>query len=195
MQSKITIAAIGTALIGLFVLLVTTPITLAQTEILPTPSDYGELLTTEIRGMDEATIEGLRTGAGVGFALPAELNGYPGPRHVLDLVSEMDLTETQEDEIQALFDEMEPRAIELGVALLNAEADLEEAFRLGTIDETFLEAQLAQIANIRGDLRFVHLQTHLDTIEILTPHQVTLYNRIRGYDLDGQPNAHGQHGN
>lgn len=67
----------------------------AQAQPTPTPSAYGELLDTEIRGIDPATIEGYRTGAGLGMALPAELNGYPGPRHVLDLAAELELTSDQ----------------------------------------------------------------------------------------------------
>ncbi|MEE8390439.1 MAG: hypothetical protein V3S14_06535 [Anaerolineae bacterium] len=64
---------------------------ITESETTPTPSAYRELLSSEIRGIDSDTIEGYLTGAGLGFALPAELNGYPGPRHVLDLASDLEL--------------------------------------------------------------------------------------------------------
>ena len=37
------------------------------------------------------------------------------------------------------------------------------------------------IAEVRGELRAVHLVAHLRTIEILTPDQVEAYRRARGY--------------
>jgi len=85
---------------------------ITESETTPTPSAYRELLSSEIRGIDPDTIEGYLTGAGLGFALPAELNGYPGPRHVLDLASDLELTSEQQEQIQSLFDEMESQAIE-----------------------------------------------------------------------------------
>jgi hypothetical protein len=38
-----------------------------------------------IRGLTEEEISALQQGLGMGRARAAELNGYPGPRHVLDL--------------------------------------------------------------------------------------------------------------
>lgn len=163
----------------------------AQGEQTPTPSAYGELLDTEIRGIDPATIEGYRTGAGLGMALPAELNGYPGPRHVLELADELELTSGQQTQIQALFDDMLPQAVALGEQILDQEAGLELAFREGTIDEESLRDALDSIESLKAELRFVHLRTHLVTIEILTPHQVQLYNTLRGYTT--APEDHGAH--
>ena len=61
----------------------------ASDAAIPTPSAYREFLDGEIRGIDPQTIAGYLAGEGLGMALPAELNGYPGPRHVLDLRSEL----------------------------------------------------------------------------------------------------------
>ena len=38
-----------------------------------------------IKALSESDITGLRSGNGAGFAKAAELNGYPGPAHVLEL--------------------------------------------------------------------------------------------------------------
>ena len=164
----------------------------AQAQPTPTPSTYVDLLDTEIRGLSPEQIETYRTGGGGGMALPAELNGYPGPRHVLDLAEELELTEVQQAQIQALYDEMLPEAIDLGNQILAAEAELELAFRERNIDEAFLENQLLTIGELQARLRFVYFRTHLATIDILTQHQVVVYNSLRGYDTEN-PHAHGGH--
>lgn len=156
-----------------------------------TPSPYRELLDSEIRGIDDKTIEEYLTGKGMGLALPAELNGYPGPRHVIDLADDLELTSEQTAQVQALFDEMQAQAIALGEEVLAAEAALEEGFRQQTIEDSSLNAQLQAIAILQAELRFVHLSTHLATIEILSPHQVALYNSLRGYA--DMPMEHDQH--
>jgi len=120
------------------------------------------------------------------LALPAELNGYPGSRHVLDLAEELELTEDQQTEIQALYDGMRPEAVLLGEQILQAESALELAFRDNTMDDTFLEAQLNEIGALQAQLRFVHLRTHIATVEILTPHQIGRYTSLRGYDTNSE---------
>jgi Spy/CpxP family protein refolding chaperone len=148
----------------------------------PTPSAYRALLASEIRGIDPQTIEGYLAGSGLGMALPAELNGYPGPRHVLELADDLEITPKQQRQVQHLFDQMQPQAIDLGKKILEAEAALEQAFRTETITEERLQQQLADIGRLEAQLRFIHLRTHLTTLDILSPHQVMVYNRLRGYE-------------
>jgi Spy/CpxP family protein refolding chaperone len=154
----------------------------AESNTSPTPSAYRDLLASEIRGMDAETIEGYLAGSGLGMALPAELNGYPGPRHVLELAEDLKITPEQQRQVQHLFDQMQPQAIDLGKQILEAEAALEQAFRTETITEATLEQQLAETGRLEAQLRFIHLRTHLATLDILSPHQVMAYNRLRGYD-------------
>jgi hypothetical protein len=48
--------------------------------------------------LSQTDIESLQNGTGDAFggmAKLAELNGYPGPRHVLDLANELELTPNQ----------------------------------------------------------------------------------------------------
>lgn len=178
-------------LLMLFMLVFVTGLIALAQDSTATPSGYDSLLDTEIRGISEEDIDGYRTGAGLGFALPAELNGYPGPRHVLDLSDELDLDEQQLDEIQSLYDEMLLQAIALGEQILQAEAELELAFREETISTEYLADQLDLIGDLRADLRYVHLSTHLSTITILTTHQVQQYNVLRGYADEGHTGHHG----
>lgn len=155
----------------------------SETDVKPTPtfSAYVSLLDSEIRGLDQQTIEGFLTGKGLGQALPAELNGYPGPRHTLDMVEELELTGEQNERVQALFDDMQSKAIPLGEQYLEAVAELELAFREGSITLDYLQSQLEKITAIEAQLRYVHLSTHLATIDILTDHQIAQYDVMRGY--------------
>jgi hypothetical protein len=152
----------------------------------PTLSTYRDLLDGEIRGLSEEQIDAYREGSGMGLALPAELNGYPGPRHVLDLATDLALTEAQQETIQALYDQMRAQAIELGEQILIGEAALEEAFRHGGITIADLEYRLSNLGELNGRLRFMHLQAHIATLDVLTPHQAMLYNRLRGYSENTQ---------
>ncbi len=178
-------------LLMLFTLIFVTALIVVAQDSRATPSGYDSLLDTEIRGISEDDIEGYRTGAGLGFALPAELNGYPGPRHVLDFSDELKLNTDQLEEIQSLYDEMLPQAIDLGEQILQAEAELELAFREQTITTDYLATQLELIEGLRADLRYTHLSTHLSTITILTPHQIQQYNVLRGYADEGHTGHHG----
>lgn len=161
-------------------------------KVTPTPSAYVSLLDSEIRGLDQDTIDGYLTGKGLGQALPAELNGYPGPRHTIDMAEELELTEEQLVEVQALFDDMQSAVIPLGEQYLEAVTELELAFREGTITEEYLQNQLEKITSIEAQMRYVHLSTHLATIDILSQDQIMEYNMMRGY---GDGMDHEQHQN
>jgi hypothetical protein len=152
------------------------------TALTPQPtSPYIDLLDSPIRGLSAEEISDLETGAGAGFARSAELNGYPGPRHILDLKSELELNEDQLIQVQALYDEMNGEARQLGAEILQMESDLELAFRDQTIDEDSLDKKVAALADKYGELRLLHLRTHLKAIDLLTSHQLVLYNQLRGY--------------
>ena len=66
------------------------------------------------------------------MALPAELNGYPGPRHVLDLATSSASPPISWPGPGDLFDDMRLKAIELGEQIVAREALLDELFASGT---------------------------------------------------------------
>ena len=119
----------------------------------------------------------------------AELNGYPGPRHVLDIAQELQLTDRQRMEIELIYQNMSNNAKSIGSAIIGVEQDMDEAFANKTITEENLIALLDKSANLYGQLRFVHLSAHLDTAQIMTTEQIQMYNEMRGYDGDSIENS------
>jgi hypothetical protein len=85
-----------------------------------------------IKALSPQQLEDYLEGRGMSMALPAELNGYPGPRHVLDLADELDLTADQLARTRRLFYDMRLQAIELGEQIVAREALLEGLFASGT---------------------------------------------------------------
>ncbi len=138
---------------------------------------------SEIRGLSEREIEDLRSGQGMGLARAAELNGYPGPRHLLEAfeTGQLHLNPEQLGTVRQLFEGMSREARRLGDTILREEQALETAFRTGGISEADLQARVGRIAALSGELRLLHLRTHLQTRAILTDHQVQRYNQVRGY--------------
>src|SRR5215472_6053504 len=137
-------------------------------------SPYRQQAAAALRGLSESEIAELRTGAGMGLARAAELNGYPGPRHVLDAVAAGKLTVSAEQlrRIQQVFDQMQRDAQRLGTSILEQERQLEAGFSAASMTEDELKSRVARIAALRGDLRTIHLSAHLATRAILSDAQV-----------------------
>ncbi len=142
---------------------------------------YAGLQSREIKALSSEQIADLREGRGMGLALAAELNGYPGPRHVLDLAGQLNLTDDQRTRIQQLFDAMKAEAVPVGQKLIAAEQDLNRAFVERTITPEQLKSATAAIAEIQGKLRDTHLKYHLATAAVLSPDQIQHYADLRGY--------------
>jgi len=147
-------------------------------------SPYAGMQSRAIKSLSDADIEELRRGGGWGLALPAELNGAPGPAHLLELRDEIPLSAEQVQKVQGLFDDMRTEAIPIGERLIAAEAAIEEAFASGTVQEASLRRLLTEAESARTELRFIHLSQHYKTLEFLSPEQIVRYNVIRGYADD-----------
>ncbi|MDX3925171.1 MAG: hypothetical protein QHC90_05095 [Shinella sp.] len=135
----------------------------------------------EIKSLSAEDIAELKRGGGWGFAKTAELNGIPGPSHVLAMKQELALTPSQLQLAQEVFEKMQRSAIQEGERLIAAERDLESAFQSGSINESGLHRKLGQIEQSRATLRFIHLSAHLEMKKLLDRHQVEKYNELRGY--------------
>ena len=147
-------------------------------------SEYAGQENREIKSLSEDDIEELRNGGGWGLAKAAELNGVPGPAHLLEMKEEIGLSPGQIDKIEALFTQMRDQAVVLGNELIDRERELNNHFAQDTINEELLRDLLERIAQVRAQLRFVHLSTHLKTPDIVTAEQIALYNELRGYSSD-----------
>ena len=79
-----------------------------------------------IKSLSEEDIAELRRGGGWGLAKAAELNGLPGPLHLLELGGEIALTPNQIDSIEHVFQEMRADAIDEGERLISREQALEK---------------------------------------------------------------------
>jgi len=135
-----------------------------------------------IKSLSADDIKELRRGGGWGLAKAAELNGVPGPAHLLEMKEAIPLDAAQIRDITALFNTMRARAIEQGEKLIGQERALETHFRMGTITDNILRTSLAAIAETKRQLRYVHLATHLKTPSILSAAQIRKYNELRGYN-------------
>ena len=144
-------------------------------------SPYAELEKRAIKALSDEQIADLRAGRGMMLALPAELNGYPGPKHVLELAGRLDLTADQRVRVTRLEREMSAETQALGAEVIAAEVALDRLFAGRTATAETVAQATATAANAQGTLRAAHLKYHLATVEVLTPAQVTAYSRLRGY--------------
>jgi Spy/CpxP family protein refolding chaperone len=142
---------------------------------------YAGMQARSIKALSDQQIADLGAGRGMGLALAAELNGYPGPSHVLELADKLDLSADQRASMQRLFDSMKAEAMPLGSKLIEQEADLDKQFADRTVTPESLRATTAAVAATQGMLRETHLKYHLSTGSILTPSQMTKYAELRGY--------------
>ncbi len=142
---------------------------------------YAGMETRGVKALSSQQIDDLKAGRGMGFALPAELNGYPGPIHVLELGEALHLSAEQRARTQALYEAMRREAIPLGERLIAQEAELDRAFAGRTITPEALAVATAAIGATQGALRAAHLRYHLAQAEILSPHQMGRYAELRGY--------------
>jgi len=159
----------------------------------PLHQPYAGEESRQIKSLSQEDIADLRAGRGWGLAKPAELNGYPGPAHVLEAADDLKLSPETRDEIQTIFDKMNAEARRLGALYVDAEQRLEIAFSDGTVGAEALEQLLSEAEALRAALRRTHLQAHLATAPLLTRHQKMIYARLRGYetgDGHGHSGAH-----
>ncbi|MBP1882438.1 hypothetical protein [Sinorhizobium mexicanum] len=150
-------------------------------------SPYAGEQQREIKSLSAEDIAELSAGGGWGLAKPAELNGVPGPSHVLKMKRELALTADQERSAQRIFEEMRSEAVAEGKNLLAGEAALDAAFRDGGIEADHLRMLLRRTEVSRANLRYVHLAAHLRMARVLTRDQVKRYNELRGYGAHPQP--------
>jgi hypothetical protein len=151
---------------------------------------YAGMQARPVKALSGQQIADLSAGRGMGLALAAELNGYPGPAHVLELADKLSLSADQRASIQGLFDSMKAEAVPLGSKLIEQETDLDKQFAGHTVTPDSLKASTAAVAATQGTLRETHLKYHLSTAVVLSPGQMQRYAELRGYGVQAPVMEH-----
>jgi len=148
----------------------------------PSPqTPYAGFEKRSIKALSDQQIEDLKQGRGIGLALAAELNGYPGPSHVLELAVQLELSPEQKRRMEELYTAMKTESVELGVRLIDQEMVLDQHFSERRITADLLGEITTAIGITQAKLRNAHLKYHLLAVDVLRPEQVKKYNMLRGY--------------
>ncbi len=134
-------------------------------------------------GLSEQQAQRLLTGRGMGLARPAEMNGYPGPMHVLDLADELALTPEQQQQAHSIRERVMTEAPMLGRQIVEKELALDQLFRSGSADATRIDELTHKIGRLRAELRAIHLQAHLVMQRALAVDQIRTYMTARSHPL------------
>jgi hypothetical protein len=134
-----------------------------------------------VKSLSEGEVQAYLEGHGMGLARPAELNHYPGPRHVLELSDALGLGPEQIAATRGVFDRMHAEAVRLGARYVEAERAVDAFFAAGGTDEPALRVLTDTAASALRDVRLSHLRAHLAMRELLTAGQIARYDALRGY--------------
>ena len=122
-------------------------------------SPYAGFEQRAVKALSADEIADLRSGRGMGLALEAELNGYPGPVHVIELASELALSDRQLAHARELFEAMKTETVPIGERLITQESELDRLFANRTVTGESLDAALQSIGATRAALRAAHLES------------------------------------
>ena len=142
---------------------------------------YAAFKDRPIKALSSEQEDDLRKGRGMGLALAAEMNGYPGPMHVLQLADALKLSADQRTRFDSLFAKMRVDAVAAGEHIIKLESELNTQFVARSISAESLERLTKEIGESQGRLRATHLRYHLETVAILSSDQAAKYNTARGY--------------
>jgi len=155
-----------------------------------TGQQYAGQQERAVKALSPEQIEGLKAGKGLGYAKSAELNGWPGPLHVLELADKLSLTDEQKARMEALRQQMLSKAKPLGEEMIAAEKALDAVFSSPNPVAEEVEAATMQIASVEARLRAVHLTTHLLSAPVLSDEQKEIYQQARGYGSNQDHSGH-----
>jgi hypothetical protein len=143
-----------------------------------------------IKALSDEQVADLKAGRGMGLALAAELNGYPGPSHLLELADQLGLSDAQRNIVRSMFEAMKAETIPIGERLIAQEKALDALFAEHKVTPDTLAAATAEIGDTQAKLRNAHLRYHLSTVAMLQPAQIQRYAELRGYAVGDQKHHH-----
>ena len=156
-------------------------LTLAPNAAVAQQASYAGQESRAIKALSPGEMEQYLSGAGMGYAIAAELNRYPGPMHVLELADGLALTPQQRAATERLMQTHKAEARALGAKVVEAERALDRLFATGTASESEIAAHVGVSARLQGEYRLSHLDTHRRMRDLLTSEQVQRYVELRGY--------------
>jgi hypothetical protein len=146
----------------------------------PNLQPYAGQQSRAVSSLSADDVQGFLEGRGMGLARSAELNGFPGPMHVLEHDKDLALSATQRARVKAVMDDMKAKGRVLGQRYVDAEKAVDDAFR-AKAGAKRIAARVAAANRILGDIRMAHLAAHLEITPLLTAAQLTKYAELRGY--------------
>lgn len=144
-------------------------------------SPYSGQHDRAIKALSDDESKQYLAGAGMGYARAAELNGFPGPMHVLELADQLGLSAAQREATQRLMEKHKAEARAIGAKRVASEKALDDLFRSRAVDQAQLAEAVLASSRIEGEYRLSHLDTHRQMRALLTDQQVALYSKLRGY--------------
>jgi Spy/CpxP family protein refolding chaperone len=144
-------------------------------------SPYAGQQTRAIKALSAQEVDDLLEARGMALAKPAELNGYPGPLHAIEMKDQLGLSARQAVAIVAIKSREDEAARALGADIVKTERELDQAFATRSVSERQVRNFTRKLGEMQGRLRALHLIAHLETTAVLTPAQVARYNELRGY--------------
>src|SRR6266404_1472558 len=166
---------------------------LSSNALAQTAQPYSGMQNRPIKALSDQQVADLKAGRGMALALAAELNGYPGPSHLVELSDQLGLTAEQLSSLKGMFDAMKAETIPIGENLVAQEQELDRLFAENVISEQQLKEATENIGETQGRLRNAHLRYHLQARAILQPSQIRRYAELRGYGAEPQAPVHHKH--
>ncbi|MGG7566865.1 Spy/CpxP family protein refolding chaperone [Rhodovulum sp. DZ06] len=119
------------------------------------------------------------SGEAFGDAALAESAGYPDPELVIQWAARLGLSDGQVAAATRIRDAMIADAKEIAPDYVRLEHELHALFEGGRAGSAKVRALTADIAELEGRLRFIHLDARLRMRFELTRDQLRAYNRIK----------------
>lgn len=133
-----------------------------------------------LSGVSEQEKEALLKGGGLGAGMIAMMNGYPGPKHVLEMGDELELTDAQRESIGTIYGKVKAESVKYGTELVEKDEALAAMFTSGSVDTGDVEKLAREIGELQGRVRAEHLNAHVKTYDALTPAQREKLSSMQG---------------
>lgn len=156
-------------------------------------SPYAGQEHRKIKALSEQEISDYLNGRGMGTSKAAELNHYPGPRHVLDHAKQLGLSQQQTARTQEIYDAMSDESARIGRQIVQKEAELEALYATQQADAGNTQRIVRELASLQAEFRLAHLNAHLSMRQVLSSQQIATYDRVRGYDSTKPQHAGHKH--